>query len=287
MARLNALGLMQADGVTPLSLAELYAAVIENVSKTAVSVAFKNKNQSGNVAAGTVEYKRFADSAAVAYGTARAAGKGAILKIAPVVVTLNVDREIIEEIEEKDILTSGIPNMINRQVLAHAKAFKRDIDTAFWKEAYATGVKATIAGVTTAEQVEELILAVEDVSNQYVDGVERDMLGLCFTTKMHSKLRLEIDELPANSIELAQGAIGAYHGVPVWVSNHLPKVALQKVDAICMFMGSVAQPLNVTKQYADEKIPLSNAHAIELFYSYGTEATMPDLIAYIGDLFVA
>jgi len=287
MARLNALGLMQADGVTPLSLAELYKAVIENVSKTAVSVAFKNKNQSGNVAAGTVEYKRFADSAAVAYGTARAAGKGKILKIAPVVVTLNVDREIVEEIEEKDILTSGIPNMMNRQALAHIKAFKRDLDTAFWKEAYATGVKATIAAATTAGKIEELILAVEDVSNAYVDGVDRDMLGLCLTTKLHSALRLEIDELPVDSIALAQGAIGQYHGVPVWVSNHLPKGALQVVDAFCMFMGSVAQPLNVTKQYADEKIPLSNAHAIELFYSYGTEATMPDLIAYIGDLYVA
>ena len=286
MARLNALGLKQADGITPLSLAELYDAVIENVSKTAVSVAFKNKNQSGNVAAGTVEFKRFADSVSVAYGTARLAGKGAILKIAPVVVTLDVDREIVEEIEEKDILTSGIPNMINRQGLAHAKAFKRDLDTAFWKSAYASGVHVVEVAPTTAGKVEELILAVENVSNTYVDGVERDMLGLCFTTAIHSALRLEIDALPVTSIELSQGAIGSYHGVPVWVSNHLPKVALQVVNAMCMFMGSVAQPLNVTKAYADEKIPLSNAHAIELFYSYGTKATMPDLIAYIGDAFV-
>ena len=53
----------------------------------------------------------------------------------------------------------------------------------------------------------------------------------------------------------------------------------QTEDAICMAMGSIAQPVHATP-YAESDIPLSNDKAVMLFYSYGTQAVMSDLIAY-------
>ena len=53
------------------------------------------------------------------------------------------------------------------------------------------------------------------------------------------------------------------------------------VNAIAMAEGAVAQPVRV-KEYGAERIPLSNAIAIELFYSYGTKAVAADLIQVYG-----
>ena len=48
-----------------------------------------------------------------------------------------------------------------------------------------------------------------------------------------------------------------------------------------MCMGSIAQPV-MPSPYEPSRIPLSKAIAIELYYSYGTKAVMPDLIYYVG-----
>ena len=46
-----------------------------------------------------------------------------------------------------------------------------------------------------------------------------------------------------------------------------------------MIEGAVAQLVTVD-EYDAEKIPLSNNIALELFFSKGTKAVMPDLIKY-------
>ena len=75
MPRTTAISLLTGENA-PASLAELYGLVIENVRKKALSQSLKNKNYSGDPAAGSVEHKRFANAEPKAYGTARAASKG-------------------------------------------------------------------------------------------------------------------------------------------------------------------------------------------------------------------
>ena len=287
MARQDALSIKLQDGVTAASLAEEYGKVIENVTARAVSVALKNYNLSGDPAAGSVEAKRLENTSVVAYGTARAAGAGTKPQIKPVVINLDQDIEIVTEIEAKDVKMFGLPNIMQRYSVNHSSAMIRKLDTDFFAEAYAAGTAVTTAATTEAGKIEDLILKLETVSNEFVDGVTRDMMGLVLTPTKHSALRLEIDELPAQDNFYAKGAIGMFHGVPVFVSNHLPKGALQVVDAMVMAFGSVAQPVSISKAYEDEKIPLSNAHAVELFGSYGTKAVTEDLIFYLGDTYVA
>ena len=70
MARTNAISIL-ASSSTPATLAEIYGQVIENVQKSTLSTGLKSQQYTGNPAAGSVEFKRFANSASKAYGTAR------------------------------------------------------------------------------------------------------------------------------------------------------------------------------------------------------------------------
>ena len=286
MARLDALSIKLENGTDDASLAELYNQVIENVEKGAVSVQLKNFNLSGDPAAGSVEAKRFVNSASQAYGTARGAGAGDDIKVKPVTVALDQHKEIIEEVEMFDLDRLGIANILGRRVADHARSMIRELDTAFFTQAYVAGTKLTTSGTTTAAKLEELIVKLETVANDFVDGVGRDMMGLVVTPAIHSALRLEIDAFPATDNAYAKGAVGLYHGVPVFVSNHLPKASGQVVNAFVMAFGSVAQPVSA-QPYAAERIPLSNAMAAELFFDYGTKAVTEDLIFYIGDAYSA
>ena len=282
MARIDALSLLQENGIDEALLAEAYGAVIEGFEAKAVSVALKNQNLSGDPSSGTVEAKRFVNSASQPYGTARTATAGDAILSEAVVIALDKHREIIEEVEAFDIKTFGVDGILARRRPNHIASMVREMDTAFFAEAYATGSKVTHTATAWDGKLEEMAVGLETVSNDYVDGVDRGMMAFVVTPSVHSALRLLIDVMPAQDNFYAKGAVGIYHGVPVFVSNHLPKAVGQVVDAFVMAFGSIAQPASAD-QFTPERIPLSKAIALELFYDYGTKAVTPDLIFYSGD----
>ena len=102
MPRINALNiLLESDGKE--YLAELYGKTIEGVQKALISGSMKNMDLSGDPVSGTVEAKRFVNATPKNYGTARTAGKGDAVKAKPVTVAIDTDREIVEELEQKDV----------------------------------------------------------------------------------------------------------------------------------------------------------------------------------------
>ena len=123
---------------------------------------------------------------------------------------------------------------------------------------------------TIVEKLEALIQSVETTVNDWVDGVDRDMLVLTVTPKVYGDLANYIDSVP-NSLNGLNDEF--FHKVKIF-SNHR-----QTKDAICMLDGAVGQ-LVTTDEYDAEKIPLSNDIALELFFSKGTKAVTPDLIKY-------
>jgi hypothetical protein len=286
MARLDALSMLQEDGATPALLNELYNKVIDGFTAKAVSMQLKNPDYTGDVKAGSVVAKRFLDSASKAYGTARAAGKGEYAKFEEVVVPIDVHREIIEEFESFDLDKLGIEGIIARREKANVASMVREADTAFFAKAYAEGNKVTHTATDWVGKLEEMIVALETVSNNYVDGVEREMARLVVTPQVMSAIKIALDELPASDNTFAKAPAGLLHGTPIWVSNHLPKGVGQVVDAFCMIEGAMAQPMGA-EPFNPTRIPLSKALAVELFYDYGTKALTPDLIFYSGDAFVA
>jgi hypothetical protein len=287
MARTNAISLL-AGTSTPATLAEIYGLVIENVQKSTLSTALKSQQYTGNPAAGSVEFKRFVNSAAKTYGTARTATKGDKITAPPTTVNLNTHKEIVEEVAKFDLDTFGVAGIMQRRADNHVLTMAADLDRAFFSEASTSGTAFTPAsGVTDIQDiVESMIQTLEVVKNDYTDGVDRDMMDLVLSPAQYGKLRTFLDTQSNPNVDTAGEEFGMYHGVrvysctrlPVTVSGEEPSQKTTTTNGILMIRGAVAQPVVVDQYSNPEKIPLSNDYAVSLFYDYGTKALTPDLI---------
>ena len=278
--RQDALSIKKINGTDPAELAIVQNQIIENIERSAISILLKNQNLSGNPASGSVETKRFRNSASAAYGTARAAGAGVKVREDKITIFLDQDREIVEEIEYKDVVAYGVAGMLSRRARNHASSMVRELDRAFFAKSVAAGTEFTpSAGADEfRKEVGELLVDLQITSNNFVDGVELEDLRLVLSVEAHDELSNEIVELSAASnITTADGAVGLFKGVPVYVTNRLPA----GVKALGMVRDSVAQPV-LFEEFKVEEIQLSKAIGASLFYTYGTEAVTPDLIKYIG-----
>lgn len=276
MARITSLNILL-DTTGKDYLAELYGKVIEGVNKALVSVNFKNTDLSGNPESGTVEAKRFVNASSKTYGTARAAGKGDAVKAKPVTVPINVDKEIVEELEEKDVSLYGVDGILAKRATNHIQRMASELDSAFFAEAVTSGTEFTPEGTAIQDKIEEAIQEVENTKNDFVDGVPRSMINVVCNTATYGKIRTYLDTIAVANVESDVEEFKAYHGVKTFSTVHLP----DGVDFIVLADGSVAQPV-MSHQYSAEKIPLSNAYGVELFYSYGTKTVTPDLIQYVS-----
>lgn len=277
MARIDSLSILDEGGSSKDKLAEKYGPVIENLQKTTISGLLKNTELSGDPTTGTVEAKRFVNSASKAYGTARAAHKADQVKAKPVTVPIDKDKELIEEIEEKDTRLYGVDNIINRRIANHGKSMERELERAFFQCAKDEGQNLVLTASNINEKVEEIIQKIETTKNNYVDGVDRDMIDIILDTKTYGEMRNFMDTTAYNAnVDTAGREFGMFHGVRVYSSVYLPDT----VTMIGMVTGSIAEPVMTT--LADPgKIQLSNAYAFGLFYSFGVKAVMPDLIHYV------
>jgi hypothetical protein len=273
MARQDALSIYT-DSSTKDKLAETYGEVIEAVQKGAVSEQIKNKNYSGDPSTGSVEIDRFKNATVNDLGTARTNTKGdKLINSGKVTINVDTDKEIVEELAKKDVKLYGLDGMAEKRKVNHTKRMIAYLDTEFFKTAVEEGTELKNVTETSIEDVlEALIQSVEGTVNDFVDGVDRDMLVLVVKPNVYGKIRNYIDR-----VDGTEGSAEYFHNVKLF-SNHR-----QTKDAICMIDGAVAQ-LVTTDEYDAEKIPLSNDIALELFFSKGTKAVMPDLIKYIASV---
>lgn len=273
MARTKALALLQAAG-TKADLKEIYGIVIDNVMKDTLSSGLKSQAYTGTPAAGSVEFKRFVNSVSKEYGTARTAAKGDAITAPPVTVNVDQHKEIVEECPKFDLDTFGISPIMARRAANHIDTMVSDLDVAFFAAAGAAATAVTPTGTTAAEKLEEAVITLETVKNDYVRGIPRNMIVAVVSPLFYSQIRTALDSLPNANVDTAAEEFAMYHGIRVYNGLNLPA----NTDAIIMAHGAVAQPV-ITTQYSDpEKIPLSNDYASALFYDYGTKALTPDLI---------
>ena len=271
MAKTDALNIFQTDESTKDKLTESYAELMDMIQQEALSTQLKNTNLSGDPESGSIVCRRLKTSSSETYGTARTAGEGDQINDNGVTINVDTNKEIVEELELKDIELYGIDGILGKRQANHVKAFTRDIDSAFFTEAEAEGSEVTLGTSDIEDQLEELIQEVETTQNDNVDGVDRDMLVLTVKPSVYGALRNYVDTLP----NPMGGGVDArfFHDVRVYPNLRQTK------DAICMAVGSVGQLVKVSP-YKLDNIPLSDAVAVTLFYYYGTKAVMPDLIQY-------
>lgn len=256
-------------------LKEAYDGVLENVQKQAVSVQLKNTDLSGDPTAGTVEAKRFVNSASQDYGTARTAGKGNAVKGKTVTIPIDTDKEFVEEIEDKDIKLLGVDGIVAKRSSNHAMRMAAELDEKFFAIGKTSGTQFKPAKAVTSIQdiVENAILLLENLKNDYIDGLPRDMIRIVFDAETYSQMRMYLDTVVNTNVDTTTESFVMYHGVRCYSSNRLPA----GVKFVIMMNESIAQPV-MSQAYSAEKIPLSNAVAIELYFNYGTKAVTPDTI---------
>jgi len=271
MARTDALGMLDAT-TGKAKLAEAYGTMIESIQKSALSVQLKTNRYVGDPTTGSVEVARFNNSAAKTYGTARAAGEGDALHNVPVTINLNTNKEIIEEVENKDAKLGTVAGIVAARTADHNKTVIRDLDTAFFTAI--TDIAGAEFTATTTEgdfegQLEELVQSIETLSNDNVDGVDRDMMTVTLKPAIYGALRTKFDTIIGQGGE----SFTAYHGVRIESNTRQTK------DFVLIVSGSVAQPV-VINSYTPSRIPQSDAASIDLFYYYGTKVVAEDLVAW-------
>ena len=273
MARIEALGILTQEAGKEY-LSELYGKVIENVQKNLVSFGMKNVDLSGDPASGSVEAKRFVNAQAQAYGTARAAGAGNKVKAKPVTIAIKNDSEIVEELEEKDTRLYGVDGLLDRRAANHVLRMAAELDTEFFRVAAEAATAVEIeAGTAIEDELEAVIHECENTKNDFVDGVPRELMLLVLNTNYYGKVRNNLDKQARSNVDTGAEEFYTWHGVECKSSVHLPAGCRY----ILMVAGAVAQPV-MASQYVAEKIALSEAYGVSLFYHYGTEAVTPDLI---------
>ena len=258
-------------------LKEAYDGVIANVQKGTISSKIKNTDLSGDPSAGTVEAKRFVNASSQAYGTARGAGKGTAVKGKTVTVPINVDREFVEEVEQKDIKLLGVDGLVAKRSANHAQRLVAELDSAFFAEGKTAGTQFKPASTMTdiKDIVEAAILQLEKLKNNYIDGLDRSMLSITFDPDTYSAMRMYLDTVMNTNVDTTTEEFNTYHGVKCYNSNRLPSGVKFEI----MMDESIAQPV-MSDVYTAEKIPLSDAVGIELFFHYGTKAVTPDTILW-------
>lgn len=273
MARIESLSILTTDDGKEY-LSELYGKVIDNVQKELVSSGMKNQDLSGDPEAGSVEAKRFANANAQDYGTARAAGAGNKVKAKPVTVAIDTDREIVEEIEEKDTKLYGVDGVLERRVSNHALRMAAELDKKFFAAAAEAAVAVTIPdGASIEEELELVIQECENTSNDFVDGVPRSMMHLVLSTAYYGKVRNNLDKQTRSNVDTTAEEFLAWHGVEAKSCVHLPAGC----DYLLLVDGAVAQPV-MSNGYKAERIQLSESYGVSLFFHYGTKVVTPDLI---------
>lgn len=279
MARTNAVAIYTDEQMQVKDLlAERYDALIENIQTEAISMQIKNQNLSGDPRAGSVEVSRFANAEAKAYGTARAAGAGQkLINSGKVTVNINVDREIVTEIERKDIRFKGLADIVAQRTRNHAQVMAVDLDNAFFAEAEGAATSVDVTGLTKAsEKVDAVIEKITNTKNAYVNGVNRADVEITVTSAIYDELLREHDFSPINETTVQAGRLGRFHGATIRENIR------QTADILGQRIESVAQPVVIDEYTDPERIPLSNAWSTALFYSYGTKAVTPDLIFKVG-----
>ena len=256
-------------------LKEAYDGVIANVQKNTVSSRIKNTDLSGDPDSGTVEAKRFANASSQDYGTARTAGKGNAVKGKTVTIAIDQNKEFIEEIEEKDIRLLGVDGLIAKRSANHANRMAAELDQKFFEVGKTEGTQFKPATAVTDIQaiVEAAILQMEKLKNNYIDGLDRSMLSITFDPDTYSAMRMYLDTVVNTNVDTTTEEFNMYHGVKCFSSNRLPAGVKFEI----MMDESIAQPV-MAVPYTAERIPLSEAVAVEMFYYYGTKAVTPDTI---------
>lgn len=273
-----------------MKLAEELKGIIENVQRRTISSIFKNTLLSGDPNAGTLVARRYASAKTKAYGTARTNSKADPGRAHTVTVNIDIDKEIFEEYEEKDVSLNGIPGLLADRRTAISDAMVRELDENFFlvavgkrKDSSGTiqtisngGTEVVTSGATVKDRLSALVLKLHTTKNDFVDGVEKNDIHVVLDAEAYEEMRDYIDTKGNANVQTDIEEFGKFHGVWVYSNNHQP----EGIEMIAMCKGSIAEPTK-RSEYRAIKDQWSDAYIVGMPFYYGCEPVMPDLIYYV------
>lgn len=265
----TARSIYQPDGTTLDELKLAYGNLIQRIQAKSLSMLLKNTEYVNEpVKYGTVEVRRLAASVAKDYGTARGNHGGDKIKAQTVSVKIDQDKEIVEEIAGKDLNAYAISNLLQKRQADHELTMRVTLDSAYFAALEAAAQNVDMTGVSGLDkQLSKLIQTLGSVENDYVKGVDRELMVITLNSTWYDELISFKDQVVNPN---GQNYVD-FHGVRVYEAPR------QTADAVIQVRGSVAQPVLV-EPYTIERIPLSRDYAVSLFFYYGTKPVMSDLI---------
>ena len=286
MAMTEALSIYLANGTTKAYLKNKQVGIIENLQKATLSARLKSKNANLSEAAGSYEFKRFANATVNDYGTARAAGKGSVMKAPPVIVNMDINKEIVEEVNFLDAngsFTDGsFQTIVNQRANNYSLVFDDWNDVQFFATAKSGGTKGSDISLASGakEEVEEIIQKLEMTgkggdSNDFVKGVDRKYMALVCSPKLYGAIKNELNDCYNFSGTVADELVKGLNGVAVYSSVNLPT----GVDYVLLTQDSIAQPV-IVRDFGAEKLPLSIDYALGLYWRAGSKVLAPELVYY-------
>lgn len=261
------------------NLAEILGGVIENIQAGCVSEALKAKNGSGEPTSGSVEYKRFVNAQLKDKGTARTASKGDKVKAEPIIVNLTDDKEIVEELQLKDVKLYGIDGMAEKRKANAEKRIKAYLDRKFFTCAKTAGTLFENSESLTnkVDIIDAMIVKAKNTSSDFIDGLDAEDLAIVVDGTYRKALKNYLDSLPNGTVP-SNGLIGMYDSIEVYESNRLP----EGVHCFVMLKESIAEPYYLS-EYDAEKIPFDDAIALETFVYSGIQALVKEAIYYYAE----
>jgi hypothetical protein len=278
MAKEKSLNIALYETETNDDLREVLDGVIENIQTSAVSEALKNREGSGDPTSGSVEYKRFVNAELEDKGTARGKLAGAKVIAKPVIVNLDDNKEIIEELQIKDVKLYGIAGMAEKRKANFSKRVIAYLDRKFFTEAVDGGSQFERGSLTDPKEIlDAMIVQAKSTQSAFIDGIDAEDLAIVLSPTWRKAVKNELDELP-NGTTPSNGAIGMYDSIVAHETHRLP----EGVNAIVMLKGAVAEPYFLS-EYGAEKVPFDDAIALETFLYCGAKTLVPEAILYDAD----
>jgi post-segregation antitoxin (ccd killing protein) len=225
---------------------------------------------------GTVKVDRLVKATSQAYGTARSSGSGDDLQNNYATISVDVLREIAEEMRASDTKLwreQGAEAVLRARASDYATSMGVELEKAYFEKlqltAQANGLVDLSGETDLQDQLTLLIETLEETVNDNVEGVDRSMMVLTLAPAHFDALEKVLTTMQ-NPIT---GRTDERYFRQVAVRSALR----QGYDAIIQVVGSLAQPV-VMDDFRIDKPQLSNDYYSYISYYYGTGAVMPDLV---------
>jgi len=100
---------------------------------------------------------------------------------------------------------------------------QRELERAFFTEAANVATAITSTPTAINQLIEKVIQQIESTKNDFVDGVDRDMISLTCNTETYGLIRDDLNRGANNAnVTTAPAEFGVYHGVRIYSSVYLP-----------------------------------------------------------------